>query len=100
MRQLIQRIKSRKCSHLIPDEPFVAQIIFECAKVLDNRNRVEQMLTEFIEKHIDALAAPPKVSIATDGNVIQLMLKCEDEEDLLYFNREVELLAHRYGLRT
>ena len=100
MRQLMERLKSRKRSQLIPDEPFIAQIIFECAKVLDNRNRVERMLTEFMEKHADALAAPPKVSIATDGNVIQLMLQCANEDHLLYYNREIELLAHRYGLRT
>ncbi len=82
-----------------PDEPFAAAIIFECARVEDNKSRVTLAVEEFIGKYIDRVIDSPRITQASDGNVIEILLHCENKEDLLQLNKELELVALRYGLR-
>ncbi|MCB0264093.1 MAG: hypothetical protein R3C41_05605 [Calditrichia bacterium] len=97
--KMLNRLLGRNRSDLIPAEPFAAKIIFECARVLDNRARVEAAVQEFMQKYLDAIAEPPVITQASDGNVIEITMLCDDQDDMLQFNRELEIIAFRYGLR-
>lgn len=79
---------------------FAAKIIFECELVLQNNQRVKAAVEEFIEKFPDRIAESPRITHASDGNVVELTLLCHDKEEVLKFNRELELVANRYGLRS
>jgi hypothetical protein len=83
----------------IPDTPFRAQIIFECDLVPENNKKVQAAVEEFTEKYPDNIAEPPRVNIASDGNVIEIVLICKKKEELMALNKELELIARRYGLR-
>ncbi len=78
---------------------FAAKIIFECELVLQNNQRVKAAVEEFMEKYSDRIAENPRVTHASDGNVIELTMLCHDNEEILKFNKELELVARRYGLR-
>lgn len=83
----------------IPEAPFKAQIIFECGLVPQNKEKVQAAVEEFIEKYPDNIAEPPRVNIASDGNVIEIVLLCKKKEELSELNEELEFIARRYGLR-
>jgi len=79
--------------------PFKAQIIFECGLVAQNVEKLQGAVEEFMEKYPDNIAEDPRVTQASDGNVIELVLLCNDKDELMKLNKEFELIAQRYGLR-
>lgn len=98
--KLINRLLgNREADNIYPEETFAATIIFECSLVLDNKKRVATAVEEFIGKFPDRIAAWPRVTQASDGNVIEVTMICDSKEELLNYNRELELIAYRYGLR-
>ncbi len=99
MKFMSRWLSSREAEDIYPEETFAATIIFECSLVLDNKNRVATAVEEFIGKFPDRIAAWPRVTQASDGNVIEVTMICDSKEELLNFNRELELIAYRYGLR-
>jgi len=99
MKFLNKLLRKNDVEDLYPREPFAATIIFECARVEDNKTRVTSAVEEFIGKYIDRIIESPRITQASDGNVIEILLHCEDKEELLHLNKELELVALRYGLR-
>lgn len=79
--------------------PFKAQIIFECSLVPQNAERVQAAIEEFMNKYPDNIAANPRLTQASDGNVVEISLVCKNKEELLNLNKELEVIAARYGLR-
>lgn len=85
--------------HRISEEPFVARIIFECNLVPNNKECVKAAVESFIQKFPNHVVENPRVTQASDGNVIQLTLICYDQEQLMSLNRELEMTARQFGLR-
>lgn len=83
----------------IPSGPFTARIIFECARVPQNQEKVTAALEEFMGKYSAHIAEDPRLTQARDGNVIELTLRCRNKDELMWLNRELESIARRYGLR-
>lgn len=83
----------------IPSGPFTARVIFECALVPQNQEKVTAALEEFMSKYSAHIAEDPRVTRASDGNVIELTLRCRNKDELMWLNRELESIARRYGLR-
>ncbi|MCK6619037.1 MAG: hypothetical protein HUU32_06865 [Calditrichaceae bacterium] len=83
----------------IPAGPFTARVIFECALVPQNQEKVTAALEEFMGKYSAHIAEDPRVTRASDGNVIELALRCRNKDELMWLNKELESIARRYGLR-
>lgn len=83
----------------IPSGPFTAQVIFECALVPQNQEKVTAALEEFMGKYSAHIVENPRVTRASDGNVIELTLRCNNKDELMWLNQELESIARRYGLR-
>ena len=78
---------------------FAAKIIFDCELVLQNNEKVKAAVEEFVNKFPDRIAENPRITHASDGNVVELTLLCQNKDEILEFNKELELVARRYGLR-
>ena len=93
------RLFGRDQEEFVAKGPFTAQMIFECERVLQNKQKVTHAIEEFAERFPENILAEPRITQASDGNVIELTLSCADKEELLNMNKELELIAERYGLR-
>ena len=89
----------KKDDIVINPGPFKAQIIFECGLVPQNTQKIQAAIEEFINKFPENIADNPRLTQASDGNVVEISLICKDKEELLNLNKELEIIATRYGLR-
>ena len=96
---ILGKFLNKDSSESISKSPFAAQIIFECGLVLQNKQIVKLAIEEFADKFSANIATSPKITQATDGNVIEITVYCDSKDELLYLNKELEQIAQHYGLR-
>lgn len=89
----------RKADMTAARKPFTAQIIFECDLVPQNKQKVRSAVEEFMARFPDRLADNPRVTQASDGNIIEIKVLCNDREEVMEMNRHLEIISKRYGLR-
>ncbi len=79
--------------------PFTAQIIFECNLVPQNKEKVRAAVEDFIRKYPGRIADNPKVTQASDGNIIEIKVVCNSRKEVMEMNRQLEIISRRYCLR-
>ena len=79
---------------------FIAQILFDCDRDTEYLERIHAALNAFAKKFPSNIADHPRVTLASDGVLIDIKVICHSKNELLNLNIELERTAYRYGLRS